>query len=69
MDLDPLTDQVFSEIDLQDRKMSLLYDLELAFGECAYEPSERGAGIAFNDKAIENALQVLEEHGVCFSGD
>ena len=53
--------------DLDDRKLALLYDLEMVFGECAYEPSERGAGIAFTDDAVTEAIRVLEEHGVCFN--
>ena len=39
-----------------------IYDLEVVFGEHAFEPSERGAGIAFNDNLYENAHKII--HGL-----
>lgn len=44
----------------------LIHDLELAFGECAYEPSERGAGIAFGDDIHDAVKELLSKAGVTF---
>ncbi len=57
-----------AEEELAEMKCSLVADLETAFGECAFEPSESGAGIAFNDDANKRVMQVLEDHGVTFKG-
>jgi len=53
--------------DLIESREELLNELSEVFGECAYEPSERGAGIAFNDDLMEAAMNVLERHGVTFT--
>jgi len=47
---------------------SLTNDLETVFGECAYEPSEHGAGIAFNKEIASSVFEVLKDHGVIFKG-
>ena len=46
----------------------LLNNLEVIFGECAYEPSERGAGIAFTEDLFDNAMKLLYEKNVFFKG-
>ena len=45
---------------------ALINDLQIAFGECAYEPSERGAGIAFTEDCYKSAVDVLKTAGVVF---
>lgn len=54
------------EIETEERRDELLDDIisELAGG--AYEPSERGAGFAFHDEAIDKARAVLDTYGVTF---
>lgn len=54
------------ENEIEEKRDELLDELEVAFGESAYEPSERGAGIAFGDEARDNALVILEKFGVIF---
>ena len=54
------------ENELTEDRLSLLDELESVFGECAYEPSERGAGIAFRDSARTEAMKVLFDNGVYF---
>lgn len=56
----------YAENELEENRESLINDLEIVFGECAYEPSERGGGVAFNDEAFADAMKVLVEHGVTF---
>jgi len=41
----------------------------LPSGESAYEPSERGAGIAFGDDIRDEVMSVLVTAGVIFKGD
>ena len=48
---------------------SLINDLESAFGECAYEPSERGAGIAFAGNVRGSVLALLKHHNVIFKSE
>jgi hypothetical protein len=44
----------------------LIEELSSAFGECAYEPSERGAGIAFNDEVHDSVKGILSRAGITF---
>jgi len=53
--------------ELEERLENLITDLAEIFGECAYEPSERGAGIAFNDEAFNSALSFVTTNKVTFS--
>lgn len=55
------------ENEIEEKIYSLILDLEQAFGECAYEPSERGAGIAFNDDVASDVIKILNTHKVTFS--
>jgi len=55
-----------AKYELKEKRENLLEDLSECFGECAFEPSEAGAGIAFRDEAVENAMAILEEYGVIF---
>lgn len=66
---DHFTQMYNMDEDLKEKMSSLLYDLELVYGGCAYEPSERGAGIAFREEAFNEALEVLNDHGVHFYDD
>lgn len=52
--------------ELLDRYEKLIAALTDVFGECAYEPSERGGGIAFHDSTHEDVISVLKLHGVIF---
>ena len=56
----------FAENELEERLDALMDDLECAFGECAYEPSERGAGIAFDDSAAAAVMEIFKTHKVTF---
>jgi hypothetical protein len=58
-----------AENEHEEKICSLVSDLKEAFGECAYEPSERGAGIAFAGNVASSVLGVLKQHGVIFKGD
>jgi len=55
-----------AENELEENREKLIHDLEVIFGECAFEPSERGAGIAFNDDAFDKVMIVLNDHNVTF---
>ena len=52
--------------ELEEKREALLVELESVFGECAYEPSEKGAGIAFTDDLFNNAMNILDNLGVIF---
>lgn len=52
--------------ELEEMKQGLIANLEVVFGECAYEPSESGAGIAFNDTIYDSVMEVLNTSGVTF---
>ena len=56
-----------AENELEERLEALLDDLECVFGESAYEPSERGAGIAFTDDLAASAMSILHDAGVTFT--
>tara|TARA_R100000750_G_C2340537_1_gene94014 strand:+ start:226 stop:549 length:324 start_codon:yes stop_codon:yes gene_type:complete len=56
----------YAEDELEEKRHNLISDLEEAFGTSAYEPSERGAGVAFGDDMFDNVMAVLNEHGVIF---
>lgn len=56
-----------AENELEENRNNLLDELEVVFGECAYEPSERGAGIAFTEAARDSALRILDKLNVNFS--
>jgi len=58
-----------AENELEEKLDCLIGDLEVAFGESAYEPSERGAGIAFGDDIRDEVMSVLVTAGVIFKGD
>jgi len=49
----------FKKEEYNEKMDDLINELEQIFGECAYEPSERGAGIAFNDDIRDLALKTL----------
>ena len=55
------------ENEKEERIDALIADLEIAFGECAYEPSERGAGIAFDDGVEASIVEIFTQHKVTFS--
>jgi len=55
-----------AEHELEEQMEGLLDDLSCIFGECAYEPSERGGGIAFRGEAYEQALKLLRTLKVRF---
>jgi len=56
-----------AENELEERLEALLDDLECVFGESAYEPSERGAGIAFTDDLAASAMEIMRTAGVTFT--
>ena len=47
---------------------SLIDELQAVFGECAYEPSERGAGVAFDNSIEDKLIKLLITHKVTFEG-
>ena len=51
--------------DLKERRESLFLKLETAFGACAYEFPERGAGIAFHD-VYDDIIEIFNSFGVIF---
>ena len=53
---------------LEEKRELLFNSLEIAFGECAYEPSERGSGIAFND-VHDDILEIFNSFGVIFKDE
>jgi hypothetical protein len=52
--------------ELEQTQNALIEDLHQIFGECAYEPSERGAGISFYDCIYEDAKELFDAHKVHF---
>lgn len=55
-----------AENELKENLNDLIAELSNIFGECAYEPSERGAGIAFDDDVYAEAMKMLVEKKVRF---
>ena len=55
------------ENEKEERIDALIADLEIAFAECAYERSERGAGIAFDDGVEASIVEIFTQHKVTFS--
>ena len=55
------------ENELEENLSDLINELSEVFGEAAYEPSERGAGIAFNDDVFNEAMKLLTSKGVRFN--
>ena len=67
-----LSDKRLKELERAEAKLSaldLINELSEIFGECAYEPSERGAGIAFEDEAFNAAMKLLSDRKVFFKND
>ncbi len=58
-----------AENELEEKLSDLITALSEIFGQCAYEPSERGAGIAFNDEAFDEAMRELVQRKVIFGED
>ena len=58
-----------AENELEERREELIGDLEEVFGTGAYEPSERGGGIAFTVDAEKDAMEVLKRFGVFFKDE
>ena len=54
------------EFELKEKREKLLDDILQALGSGAYEPSERGAGIAFSEEAEEAAVNIITAMGVKF---
>jgi hypothetical protein len=59
----------YEENELEESRGNLISELEHVFGECAYEPSEHGAGIAFNDDIAGQVMRVLVRLGVIFKAE
>jgi hypothetical protein len=58
--------QYHEENELEEVRSNLIGDLSDIFGECAYEPSERGAGIAFNEGHFDTVMELLIKYKVFF---
>jgi len=56
----------YAQNELEEKRAELLNELICIFGECAYEPSETGAGIAFREGGYDSAMKTLEHLGVVF---
>jgi len=54
--------------DIDDRKLDILSDIISAFEDTAYEPSERGAGLAF-ECGTDEVQEILEHHKASISGN
>jgi hypothetical protein len=57
-----------AEVEGIEQREALLDDIIQLLGETAYEPSERGAGIAFHEDAENKCMKLLEKYGVFFKG-
>ena len=57
------------ENELEESRSDLINELAQIFGECAYEPSERGAGIAFDDGHFDAAMKLLVSRDVQFKAE
>ena len=55
-----------AENEPEESRADLISELAYIFGECAYEPSERGAGISFTDDAHSSAMDLLAKRNVQF---
>lgn len=51
------------ELQQEKRLEAMLDDLMSELGAHAYEPSERGAGVAFPESSIQKAMSVLKLYG------
>ena len=58
-----------AENELEEKREELLDELEVIFGQCAYEPSERGAGVAFTDDCRIEAMETIAKFNVIFKDD
>ena len=61
--------EYYAANDLEEKRELLLNSLEIAFGECAYEPSERGAGFAFRDDVYDEIFEIFNNFGVIFKDE
>ena len=52
--------------ELEEERELLFDDLSIAFGQFAYEPSERGAGFAFKDDVHDEIFEIFNNFGVIF---
>ena len=64
---DDALEQYHLENEMEERICNLITALSETFGECAYEPSERGAGIAFDDGVEASIVEIFTQHKVTFS--
>ena len=59
-------EEYFAKNELGKNRDTLIDELEVVFGQCAYEPSERGAVIAFTEDIRDKVLAVLDDLNVIF---
>ncbi len=50
----------------EERFLDLLSDIEQIFSESAYEPSERGAGVAFKDDVQHQLAELFRSNNLTF---
>jgi len=55
------------EEEIDERIDALIDELQIIFGECAFEPSERGAGIAFEEDAYKQVIKLFNDHHITFT--
>jgi len=55
------------EEEIDERIDAMIDELQVIFGECAFEPSERGAGIAFTEDVYKQVIQLFNEQNVTFT--
>lgn len=56
----------YKDNEIEEEREMLFDDLEIAFGEAAYEPSEHGAGVAFRDDVHDEIFEIFNRFGVIF---
>ena len=61
--------EYWATTELEETKATLLDEIIQILGENAYEPSERGAGIAFSNDAEDMCMKVMDKFGVIFKKD
>ena len=49
------------ENEIEELKDDFINELSECFGQCAYEPSERGAGIAFTDGVEKEVMALINK--------
>ena len=61
--------EIWKEQEREEKLEQILNEILVVLGSGAYEPSERGAGVAFSEDAEEEAIRIFKDYKVYFKED